>query len=373
MFRIVAASSPRWSPRAWMSSSCSRETKGADPELVLALPQYSANALTTVLAPFSFGQPKKGVEKGPQALLDAGLMEAIRGIPTPSYNIKYPLIPRTRLWEDIETESCEERFWAKHGLEEPSQDKAGHVMRPRLTGGASESLNEVALDAAEKGRFVLTLGGDHSLAVGSIAAIQRVYQDVGVVWVDAHADINTARTTPSGNLHGCPMSFLLGIDQGESLPGYEWLSSQERSFSFLRPNRLVYIGLRDVDDGERAILQELDIACYSMSDIERHGFSETVARAIHAIDSTGSIPIHCSFDIDALDPFYAPSTGTPVSCGMSLLQGKYLCESLARSGRLVSFDLMEFNPALGSSQQVATTLQSAKQIILSALGATYLS
>lgn len=336
------------------------------------LPTYKFipnSSLTTILAPFSYGQKKPGVESGPRALLESNLVSSIQAITRPVTRTELPTAPSRFLWEDVMIECCETEFLKRYeSITNDPNDQSGHIRRPRLTGSATEIVHHAAAKHASTGRFVLTLGGDHSLALGSVSAMQSIYKDVGLIWVDAHPDINIATTTPSGNLHGLPVSFLLGLDQGRDLPGYEW--TKQNRFTYLKPNRVVYIALRDVDPGERRFIKSLNIKAFSMREVQRHGIDTIIKAAIAHFDPT--IPIHCSFDIDALDPTIAASTGTPVMGGLTLSEGKYLAESIARTGRLVGFDLMEVNPSLGSTSQVDSTLNCAKEIILSALGSTYL-
>ena len=138
----------------------------------------------------------------------------------------------------------------------------------------------------------------------------RQYPDACVVWVDAHADINTVETTGSGNIHGMPVAFLLGL--GSKVEEYSWIKP------VLKANRLVYIGLRDVDAGEKAILKEHGIKAFSMHEVDKYGIGKVVEMALDHVNPERKLPIHLSFDVDSLDPTVAPSTGTPVS---------FLCET----------------------------------------------
>lgn len=345
------------------------------------LPHYQKLAkteLSVISAAISSGQGKAGVERGPDVIIgkQQEFVESIRRIPLPSHSPKFVPGGREPLWKDVRSVALTAELLQQRAVAEEQRAKQPQAptraLRSWQTGSSSLALHEAVREGAAAGRFVLTLGGDHSLALGSISAIQAVHRDVGVVWVDAHADINTAATTPSGNLHGCPVSLLLGLEQGGPLPGYQWLPQQQPQFVPLKPSRVVYIGLRDVDEGERSILSDLGILSFSMREVTKYGIAEVVARAVQHIDPSHYVPIHCSFDIDALDPLWAPSTGTPVPGGLSLADGIYLASTLAESGRLVSFDLTEVNPALGSASDVSKTVESARLICSSALGQTYL-
>jgi len=189
------------------------------------------------------------------------------------------------------------------------------------------------------------------------------------VWVDAHADINTDATSPSGNVHGMPVAFLMGLMNAAEVKGFEWLSSIPK----LKPNRIVYIGLRDVDPGEKEILHQFGIKAYSMHEIDKYGIGKIVGEALNNIDPYGNNPIHLSFDVDALDPSIAPSTGTPVIGGLTFREGGLICELLAETGRLISMDLTEVNPSLGKGPDDATlTADIGKRMITCALGETLL-
>lgn len=175
--------------------------------------------------------------------------------------------------------------------------------------------------------------------MGTISGVLSAHPEACVVWVDAHADINTPQTSTSGNIHGMPLAFLLGI-AGE-LPKAQ---SGPQPFSWikpvLRPERLVYIGLRDVDEGEKKILREHKIRAFSMHEVDRFGIGRVVELALAHVNPNGDRPIHLSFDVDALDPSVAPSTGTPVRGGLTFREGHYICEAIAETGLLVGLDIM---------------------------------
>jgi arginase len=200
--------------------------------------------------------------------------------------------------------------------------------------------------------------------MGTIAGTCAVYNDLCVIWVDAHADINTPETTTSGNLHGCPVAFLLGI-VGQ-VPNYEWLKP------CLKPDRIVYIGLRDVDQGEKEILKKFGIKAFSMYHVDKYGIGKVVEMALDHVNPNRDRPIHLSFDVDALDPSVAPATGTPVRGGLSFREGHYICEAINETGCLVAMDLVEVNPLLGDSNSLTQTVQVGCGLIRCALGETLL-
>ncbi|KAM0682648.1 Arginase [Mitosporidium daphniae] len=232
-----------------------------------------------------------------------------------------------------------------------------------------QDIEEKVFEASNSGNFVLSLGGDHSIAFGTVSGMKKKHPNLAVVWVDAHADINTLASTNSGNLHGCAASFLLGLNEDTDF-GNPMMKEK------LDASQLGYIGLRDVEQCEKTILSKLHIhpnAVASAIDVEKHGILSSLRKVLHSIDPSNCRPIHLSFDIDALDPLEAPATGTPVPAGLSLREGIIICEELYNTGRLVSMDLVEVNISIAQNQQEAERTKSAAQaLILSALGQKYL-
>ncbi|KAI3628274.1 CAR1 [Malassezia furfur] len=242
--------------------------------------------------PFSGGQPRKGVELGPEALLKAELPKQLESLG----------------WKADLNQSIDWKMVNDMLQDDPD---IGTLKNPRSVSKASELLADAVEKSARAGELPLVLGGDHSLGTGSMIGLNRVYPDVATIWVDAHADINTAKTTPSGNLHGCPVSFALGLEGSYVEPFKSWLPNPP----IASPNRLVFIGLRDVDEGERKILKEHNIKVFSMHHIDKYGIGKVVEMALDHVNNGTSRrdrPIHLSFDVDAMDPSVAPSTGTPV-------------------------------------------------------------
>jgi len=217
---------------------------------------------------------------------------------------------------------------------------------------------------AKKGELPVTLGGDHSLAMGTISGTLEAYPDACVIWVDAHADINTAETTGSGNIHGMPVAFLLGL--GSTIPEFAWVKP------VLKPERIVYIGLRDVDAGEKRILKENNIKAFSMHEVDKYGIGKVVEMALDHVNPKRELPIHLSFDVDALDPSVAPSTGTPVRGGLTFREGHYICEAIWETGLLVALDIMEVNPSLADAASVKQTVTVGCSLVRAALGETLL-
>ncbi len=217
----------------------------------------------------------------------------------------------------------------------------------------------------KSGSTPLVLGGDHAQAMGTIAGLARGHkakgERVGVVWVDAHTDMNTPDTSPTGNIHGMPLAALLGHGPSE-LTG---LSGDEPA---LRPEDVVVIGARDVDAGEVGLVKELGVRVYTMSELDRRGTALCVAEAIEYVQEHTS-GIHLSFDLDGVDPKDAPGVGTPVQGGLTLRESHLICEAVHRTGKLIGMEMVELNPTLDVRNK---TGELAVWLILSAFGKTIL-
>jgi arginase len=311
--------------------------------------------LGVVAVGFSGGQCKDGVDAAPDALFRAGLLTQI------SDELGY------NLYGDKEVHNYNEM--------RPASDEPHRGMKnPRSVSAVTQTLADQVYNQAKNGRMVLTLGGDHSIAVGTIAGSskairERLGKEIAVVWVDAHADINTPESSDSGNIHGMPVAFLTGLAKADREDVFGWLDKDFPERPPLSITKLVYIGLRDVDRGEKQILRENGIKAFSMHDVDRHGIGKVVEMALGHIGT--DTPIHLSFDVDALDPQWAPSTGTPVRGGLTLREGDYIAECVHETGQLVAMDLVEVNPSLevaGASE----TVRAGVSLVRCALGDTLL-
>lgn len=253
----------------------------------------------------------------------------------------------------------------------PADDPDHRNMKnPRAVSAVTQKLSSQVYEHAREGRFVLTLGGDHSIAIGTVSGTakairERLGRDMAVIWVDAHADINTPETSDSGNIHGMPVAFLTGLATDEADKPFGWIAEDQK----ISTAKLVYIGLRDVDRGEKKILRDYNIKAFSMHDIDRHGIGKVMDMALGWIGR--DTPIHLSFDVDALDPMWAPSTGTPVRGGLTLREGDFIAESVHETGNLVALDLVEVNPSL-EKEGVSETVRAGVSIVRCALGDTLL-
>ncbi|KAG6814560.1 hypothetical protein H0H92_000088 [Tricholoma furcatifolium] len=261
--------------------------------------------------------PRPGVDKGPIHLVEAGLIDQISDL---GWKVKF---------------DGHHQFEEVNAVNDPP---IGILKNPRLVSKVCQAVATAVGDHARNGELPVTLGGDHSLAMGTVSGTLSVHPDACLIWIDAHADINTLESTESGNIHGMPVSFLLGI--GGQVPEYSWVKP------LLTADRLVYIGLRDVDSGEKRILRENNIKAFSMHEVDKYGIGKVVEMALDHVNPNRDRPIHLSFDVDALDPSVAPSTGTPVRGGLTFREGHYICEAIYETGLLVALDLMASNQVL---------------------------
>ena len=224
-----------------------------------------------------------------------------------------------------------------------------------------ESLYATCMASLDAGALPLVLGGDHSLAAGSVAAsadwIRRINsKPVGLIWVDAHGDMNTPQTTTSGNVHGMPLAALLGQEPHE-------LSSIGTSPSVLAEHT-VLVGVRNLDEDEKDQIRKSGVHVFTMKDIDRQGIATIAERAIE-LASSGTGGIHLSLDLDVCDPSVAPGVGTPVRGGLNYRESHMIMELVADSNQLVALDLVEVNPTLDDRN---TTAEFATELALSALG-----
>ncbi|XP_063980176.1 arginase, hepatic [Diachasmimorpha longicaudata] len=300
------------------------------------------NFVGVVGVPFEKGQRKEGVALGPDAIRRAGLIDELKnlGLDVKDYgNIKY------------EPESL------------PGIDNMSHLGE---VAACTRELSQAIQNIIKEGRKAVTLGGDHSVGIGAIDGHVKAKGNIGVLWVDAHADLNTNKTSDSGNVHGMPVALLTSelSDYWPHLPGMDW------QMPMLSIRNVAYIGLRSVDKYERLVIEKFGITAFGMEDVERYGIHEVVHMALKKIDPHSEKSLHVSFDIDALDPLEAPSTGTAVRGGLSLREGIHLMEEVYRTNRLNAIDLVEVNPEIGDERSVKLTTEAAIQILQAGLGYT---
>jgi arginase len=289
--------------------------------------------------PLDLGAGRRGVDMGPSAVRIAGLHErlaALGYVVGDKGNLAVP-IPETQ---------------------RPGDERKKYI---RDIARACTRLYQSALASHVAGALPVVLGGDHSLAAGSVAAsaemARREEAPIGLIWVDAHGDLNTPATTTSGNVHGMPLAALLGPDPAE-LSGIGGFSPK------VVPGHTVLIGVRNLDEGEKARIRESHVHVFTMKDIDRAGIAAVAEQAIH-LAGRGTAGIHVSFDLDVCDPSIAPGVGTPVKGGLDYREAHMVMEMIADSGLLRALDLVEINPTLDVQNNTAVL---AAELALSALG-----
>ena len=222
------------------------------------------------------------------------------------------------------------------------------------------SLAGLTAAAIRDGAVPVALGGDHSLAAGSVAGVAGALRqrggELGLIWVDAHADMNTPETSPSGNVHGMPLAACLGRGPAELV--------EVGGGASVRPENVALIGIRNLDEREKGLVRSSGVRAYTMSDLDRRGVGAVLDEVLAALRRT-SAGVHLSLDLDGLDPEVAPGVGTPVRGGLSYREAHLLCEMVAEDGRLTSLDVVELNPTLDVRNHSA---EVGAELILSALG-----
>jgi len=289
--------------------------------------------------PMDLGAGRRGVDMGPSVIRIAGLNQAIA-------RLGYEVIDAGNV----------------HIHPPEAIGKTSHKARfLREIASAAAELEGMVEDALNEGALPVVLGGDHSIAIGSAAGVAAYYRNrgekIGIIWLDAHTDINTPDTTPSGNIHGMPLAALLGKGAAE-LTGIGGFSPK------VLPQHTVIIGARSVDPGEREMIKSLGVRVYTMSELDERGMAEVIEEALE-IASRNTAGFHVTMDMDFLDPFYAPGVGTPERGGATYREAHLAMEKIADSGCVLSVEVTEVNPLLDTANQTA---QLAVELILSALG-----
>lgn len=283
------------------------------------------NKLSIIGVPMDLGQTRRGVDMGPSAIRYAGVIERIE-------NIGY---------------SVEDKGNIEIALaERVHSDENTNLKNLKAVADASERLAQTVSDVITNKRFPLVLGGDHSIAIGTLAGVSRHYKNLGVIWYDAHGDLNTADTSPSGNIHGMPLAASIGI-------GDEALTRIGGYAPKVKPENIVIIGARSLDEGEKELIKEKGIKVYTMHEIDRMGMTKVMEETIlYLRDKTDGV--HLSLDLDGLDPHDAPGVGTPVIGGISYRESHLAMEMLAESQLITSAEFVEVNPILDERNKTAT-------------------
>jgi arginase len=290
-------------------------------------------------APLDLGAGRRGVDMGPSAIRYAGLEQQLEeklGVRvSDAGNVISPVV-------ETASEGNENARYLAHILD------------------LCDRLAALVAEAARSGALPLVLGGDHSVALGSLVGMAQARGPGGVVWIDAHGDLNTPETSPTGNVHGMVLAAALDL-AGDAFRLDGW------PLPAVEPGKLALVGVRSLDDGERELLRRLEAKVFTMSDVDRIGVEPCMREALaHA---AGGAFLHVSLDMDAVDPDYAPGVGTPVRGGLSYREAHLALETVAESGLLDSMDVVEVNPILDRENE---TGQLAVELVASALGARIL-
>jgi arginase len=298
-----------------------------------------SRTVTIVGAPLDLGQGRRGVDMGPSAIRYAGLEERLT-------SFGCTVVDRGNIAAP-EPEALAVR------------DERARFLPEILE--ACSRLAELVREVVAEGGTPLVLGGDHSIALGTMAGLRAAAgQPGGVVWIDAHGDLNRPDTSPTGNVHGMPLSAALGLaGDGFEHPGLE--------LPALAADRVVLVGVRSLDPAERVLIKDRGIRAITMTEIDRIGIERAMQEAIDRVSGAGFV--HVSIDLDALDPEIAPGVGTPVKGGLTYREAHLACELLAEAGLVGSLELVEVNPILDRENGSAAT---AVELAASALGLSIL-
>ncbi len=287
-------------------------------------------------AALDLGQGRRGVDMGPSAIRYAGLEERLVSL---GYEVRDEGNVETAVAEATALRDERARFL------------------PEIHDTCELIARRVAA-ATGRGALPLVLGGDHSIALGTLGGLASVHGAGGVLWIDAHSDVNTPETSPSGNVHGMALAAALGL-AGSGFESDAW------PLPAVDPKRVALVGTRLLDDGERLLLREAGVRVFTMSEIDRIGIERTIREALDRISGPGFV--HVSLDMDVLDPDVAPGVGTPVRGGLTYREAHLALELVAESQLARSLEVVEVNPILDREN---TTARTAVELVASALGKT---
>ena len=302
-------------------------------------PAQAGPIVHVIGVPMDLGSGRRGVDMGPSAIRIAGL--------------------NARLMELGHKVVDQGDLVIKNMEELPVRDEHARYLPEiaRAAGILAKKVDRIM----RLGHFPLVLGGDHSIAVGTISGVagfaRKQASRVGLLWVDAHGDINTPETSPSGNIHGMPLAALLGY-------GPEALTDVADHGPKLDPTNVALVGIRSLDAGEKKLLKETGVQVHTMSEIDRHGVHRVMEKALARI-TDGTEYVHVSFDLDAIDPTVAPGVGTPVKGGLDYREAHLIMEVIADAGIMTSLEMVEVNPILDQGNASAAL---AVELVQSAFG-----
>jgi arginase len=328
------------------------------------------HTVSIIGVPMTYGQPYVGTDYTPDLLRKGGLRSMLSKL---SWRVEDHI-------SDINIDKATQHYKSDtnpqyRDFSRSSSSFTGHAKNHIEVGCGCQLVAQTVYDKLQEGRFPLILGGDHSIGTGSLAGILKHRPDTGILWIDAHADINNPWISESGNMHGMPIGMLLegNVDPtlGVAIPGFEWLYNEEglKEYPRIKADSIIYVGLRDVDSEERRIIRENNITAYTMHDIDHYGIGQIMDMAFQQLYRNDSNrPIHISYDIDAVDPILAPATGTAVRGGLTFREAHYVAEAAARCGTLASAEIVELNPTLSSEGGANDTIELGLHLITSLMG-----
>jgi arginase len=287
--------------------------------------------------PVDLGADRRGVDMGPSAIRYSGLMQAIKKL-----NIRY-------------------RDLGNISVPVPESNSDTLASKPRYTkeiAEISKTLSRIVAESLTAGNMPLVLGGDHSIATGTLLGVQGVYKNIGVIWMDAHGDFNTEKTTPSGNFHGMSLAAAAGVGV------FDVTRFKPKDVNYIDPRKIVIIGARSIDPEESVLLKNSGVTVFTIEDIDMYGLRNIMQRALDIVE-TDTEGFHLSFDMDVVTPTDAPGVGTPVKGGITYREAHLAAELLSLRPKLRSIEFVELNPILDHANM---TGELAVSLICSVLG-----
>jgi arginase len=302
----------------------------------VAAPETTAAPVAVIGAGLDLGAGRRGVDMGPSAIRYAGLQERIASLGRMCVD-----------WGDVRVP-----------VPEATDEGDSHARYLEPIKASCEKVASLVQEARAAGFVPLVLGGDHSIAMGTLGGMAKAHGAGAALWIDAHGDLNRPQTSPTGNVHGMPLAAALGV-AGDAFVTTAWPTPSVE--------RAALVGVRSLDPGERELLQSPDVKVFTMSEVDRVGVERVLRESLEFL--AGAAFLHVSLDLDVVDPMYAPGVGTPVRGGLTYREAHLALELVAESDRLDSLELVEVNPILDSENE---TGKLAVELAASALGARIL-
>ncbi len=303
------------------------------------IPNIDPRHIRIIGVPLDLGQSRRGVDMGPSAMRVAGLEAKLEAL---GYEVK-----------DVGNVPV--------ALAETKSEGDPHAKYLKEITDTCTKEAELVLKTLESDAIPVVLGGDHSIAAGTVSGVaefyRRKHQRIGLLWIDAHTDINTPNSSPSGNVHGMPLGAVMGLFESPLTDLYGFSPK-------VQPQNCVLVGVRDVDNYERENIKKSGVHVFTMRDIDERGMRTVMEEALR-LAGRGTVGYHVSLDLDWIDPEDAPGVGTPVWGGATYREGHLAMEIIADHGRMLSFEMVEVNPVLDERNQTA---ELAVELALSAFG-----